>query len=113
MISTTQTFDLKTRKPKQTDVIDEDALLNEEDLAQKVVAPGSDCSTARRACKNCSCGRAELEAEQGQAMPANPSACGNCSRGDAFRCAGCPYRGKPAWTPGETVALNQLDDDEI
>jgi hypothetical protein len=111
-----QVYSLKTRK-----VIDENSLLTEEDMAPKE-AKQADCTTRRRACKNCVCGRAEVEAQmiaEGK-MDANdgvdqgPPAggCGGCSRGDAFRCAGCPYLGKPAWNAAEDgkVKLNLTDD---
>jgi hypothetical protein len=51
------------------DLIDEEDLLDEEDRVQRPDAeslqrPVGDCSTKKKACKNCSCGRAELEAKQ-------------------------------------------------
>jgi anamorsin len=98
-------------------LVDEDALLEDED---KVRPDGADddCETstdgARKACKNCTCGRAEEE-EAGTAPEvktvAQASACGNCYLGDAFRCASCPSRGKPAFKPGqENVELELTDD---
>lgn len=118
-VSTEQSFSIKTRKP----VIDEDALLTEEDKAAKTGSKkeGEDCSTRRRACKNCVCGRAEQEKEleakgikldDVDAAGPPPGGCGNCSRGDAFRCAGCPYLGKPAFNndAGGKIQLNLTDD---
>ena len=42
----------------------EDDLLDEEDLIVPPTAPAGDCSTKKKACKDCSCGRAEEEANQ-------------------------------------------------
>ncbi|KAL2919473.1 electron carrier [Polyrhizophydium stewartii] len=108
---------------------DENMLLDEDDLVLPSTK-ASDCSTRRKACKDCSCGRAEIEALEDEAkandlvakitvvtpqktITTPASSCGNCYLGDAFRCSSCPYLGMPAFKPGEKVQLagNLLKDD--
>lgn len=103
-----------------TDLIDENDLLDDTVVAsssQFDCGSSADTTGKRRACKNCSCGLAEMEAAeeanqvQQPTEPKPKSACGNCSKGDAFRCAGCPFLGKPAFEPGmERVILAMTDD---
>lgn len=57
-----------------------------------------------------SLGRAEREGKDPGAAPMK-SACGNCPKGDAFRCAGCPMLGKPAYREGENNVMLDLSDD--
>lgn len=96
------------------ETIDPDDLLDEEDFKKPDQASLRVCETSgkRKACKDCSCGLAdELDAERatqnGTVNTAEAkSSCGSCYLGDAFRCAGCPYLGMPAFKPGEKVQLS-------
>jgi SAM-dependent methyltransferase len=95
----------------EEELIDEDALLTEEDLKAPELPAAESCAPTKKACKNCTCGRAELEEKEQEnkltaAQINNPkSACGSCGLGDAFRCAGCPYRGMPTFKLGEKITL--------
>jgi len=118
---------------------DEDWMINEDDLLNDVVnvnlglnAPPvmkarpkssmDDCG-GRKACDDCTCGRKEMEennengavnvngTQQREVIKDMKSACGNCSKGDAFRCAGCPFLGKPAFKGGEEHLVLDLTDD--
>ncbi|XP_023527886.1 anamorsin homolog isoform X2 [Cucurbita pepo subsp. pepo] len=103
----------KIQLDDDSDLIDEDSLLTEEDLKKPQLPLVGDCEvgSTRKACKNCSCGRAEAEekVEKLELTPdllENPqSACGSCGLGDAFRCSTCPYKGLPAFKLGEKVSL--------
>ncbi|KAL7489150.1 hypothetical protein ACHAW6_014737 [Cyclotella cf. meneghiniana] len=95
-------------------LIDEDELL----LHAGVLAPPTSSGAApksnddcggRKPCDDCTCGRAERE-EKKEAH-SHKSACGNCAKGDAFRCAGCPYLGLPAFKEGEEHLVLKLRDD--
>merc|ERR1719379_1325282 len=91
--------------------INEDELLGEVPAAQG--KGKSDCSSKPKACKDCTCGRKELEEKHGAKEAkkmlekgTKRSACNGCYMGDAFRCDGCPYRGLPAFKPGTKVELS-------
>ncbi|KAF7585888.1 electron carrier [Aspergillus hancockii] len=117
------------------ELIDEDALLSEEDLKRPLPRP-ADCKpeTAkkrRRPCKDCTCGLVNQLEEEDRAREAKAAAdlnilklntddlndeldftvqgktssCNSCSLGDAFRCSSCPYIGLPPFKPGEEVKI--------
>lgn len=99
------------------DLIDEDGLLDAGDAllapppAMSEAATTTDDCGGRKACDNCTCGRAEQEAADAKPKEAPKSSCGKCGLGDAFRCASCPYLGKPAFKPGEEHLVLDLKDD--
>lgn len=90
---------------------DEDDLLNNETLKVDIMAvkqealKGKGEGARRKACKDCSCGLKEMDDEEAKAAPP-VSACGSCGLGDAFRCSGCPFLGKPAFKMGDVVKLS-------
>ncbi|XP_072291311.1 anamorsin [Eucyclogobius newberryi] len=97
------------------DLLDSDALLDEEDLKKpeptslKAAVCGEGTVKKKKACKNCTCGLAEELDQESEAKPNGnlpKSACGSCYLGDAFRCASCPYLGMPAFKPGEKILLD-------
>ncbi|CAD2089157.1 Fe-S cluster assembly protein DRE2, putative [Plasmodium vinckei] len=73
-----------------------------------------------RVCDNCTCGKKEkamnlekikINSNEVEYNTENVvSSCGNCYLGDAFRCGSCPYKGLPAFQPGENVKLNLNND---
>ncbi|KAI9272476.1 cytokine-induced anti-apoptosis inhibitor 1, Fe-S biogenesis-domain-containing protein [Sporodiniella umbellata] len=115
------------------DLEDEDTLLDDADLIKpnkESLARPDDCELTdgrRKACKNCTCGRAEEELEeQNQVVsldlmdttedeivsvdptPKKTGGCGSCALGDAFRCSTCPYLGMPAFNAGEKITLGGM-----
>jgi len=77
LLHTSATFLPKTSKA--SDLIDEDSLLTEEDKTRPAVVADCGTETKKRACKNCTCGLAEQEAEGQADTAAVKSSCGSVS----------------------------------
>lgn len=94
-------------KREEKEFVSDDELLGEEDIA-KIIKPIR--KTNKRACSNCTCGKKEeidkIEKEEALKSGIVDSNCGNCSLGDAFRCAGCPYQGLPPFVKDSVVEFN-------
>ncbi|XP_044048119.1 anamorsin isoform X2 [Siniperca chuatsi] len=113
--NTVKMWTLSANDMDDVDLIDSDALLDEDDLKKpdpvslKAPSCGEGAGKKKKACKNCTCGLAEeLEQESKGTQKNNlpKSSCGSCYLGDAFRCASCPYMGMPAFKPGEKIVLD-------
>merc|ERR1712151_207038 len=93
----------------KSELVLEDELVDPYDNYQKF-SKKSDCVTKPKPCKGCNCGRAENEKpKEGEQAAVMTSSCGKCYLGDAFRCAGCPYKGKPAFEPGDKIDFNDIN----
>ena len=91
-----------------SEVINEDALLEDDCIGNSGTIDIAVLGTIKKkACKNCSCGLAEAQSLDIATVKDDlhdddheKGGCGNCAKGDAFRCGSCPYLGTPAFTPG-------------
>ena len=92
----------------KSDLVLEDELDDPFDTYQKF-SKKTDCVTKPKPCKNCNCGRAQKEGPDNSGVVVETSSCGRCYLGDAFRCAGCPYKGKPAFEPGEKIDFTNIN----
>lgn len=124
-ISTSSKWKMVADDLAEDDLVDEGELLNDGyvskprgDIAGCSSDDLPDDGSKRRACKNCSCGLAEEEAAaeaSGKSIDASTakSACGNCYKGDAFRCSSCPFLGKPAFEAGSSKVVLSLGSDDF
>lgn len=104
------TIYITAEKPNYEDNIDEEVF-------EIVCEDGEDQKkSVSRVCANCTCGKKDrlikeqTGTEQIIYTENVKSSCGNCYLGDAFRCVSCPYKGMPAFEPGDIVKL-KLDTD--
>jgi hypothetical protein len=111
----TSTWKMERIDLAEDDFVDENDLLSDDiKVNTQDCGVGNDTSGKRRACKNCSCGLADMEqqGEVNQQSNTAKSACGNCYKGDAFRCGSCPFLGKPAFEQNtNSVKLSLVADD--
>lgn len=105
---------IKMEENAKTDFIVEDELIDPFDSYQKF-SKADDCITKPKPCKNCNCGRAEKENQEKQKQidPNFKPECGKCYLGDAFRCSGCPYRGLPAFEPGQKIEFTNTTQTDV
>jgi hypothetical protein len=115
---------VKSTKVMMTNLAEDD-LIDENALLEESVVPVNnkefDCGTGndgkKRACKDCTCGLAEgKEAsvpKTNEEKIVKASSCGSCYKGDAYRCASCPFLGKPAFEPGHEKVVLAMGNDDI
>lgn len=123
---TNQKWKVSVADLTEEEFIDENTLLEESQLPASNPTQGeneADCGTgkngAKRACKNCTCGLKDGETTEANVPKTveekveKASSCGNCYKGDAYRCASCPFLGKPAFEPGQERVILAMGNDDI
>ncbi|TNN04927.1 Anamorsin isoform 1, partial [Schistosoma japonicum] len=106
-----ENVDNETSYDVDKNLINTNSLLQKSDYVTPLAACGQEFAKnsigkRKRACKNCTCGLAEIEAtEVEDKSVVSISSCGNCYLGDAFRCSTCPYRGLPPFKPGDRILI--------
>jgi hypothetical protein len=116
--------EVKKWKMNTVDLADDDLLIDEMELVDDIVVPEPGCGPdafeagKKRACANCSCGLKEIEATEAETgikstVDIPKSSCGSCYKGDAYRCASCPFLGKPAFQAGSEKVVLSLGMDDI
>jgi hypothetical protein len=97
----------------QDKLLKDNEILSEEERKrpENVAACGeTESAKPKKPCANCTCGLADKVDTNAASTEAPKTSCGSCYLGDAFRCASCPYRGMPAFKPGEKVVIDTSDD---
>lgn len=84
----------------------ENNFLTEDDLKEKNIEIRNK-EIKRKPCIGCSCSRKNDTIIINKEI--KKSKCGSCYLGDAFRCSGCPYLGKPPFEPETEVFFNSDD----
>lgn len=90
-------------------LLDEDEILNEEDKKKPELVKNPE-GKPKKPCANCTCGLADQLEKEASSAKTSTGSCNSCHLGDAFRCASCPYRGTPAFKPGEKVTIDTSSD---
>lgn len=107
-------WNIDINQKNQSELIPESKLINPNDFYENF-SKKEDCITKPKPCKNCNCGRANNNTatvdEKSNLNILPKSDCGNCYLGDAFRCDGCPYKGLPAFEPGQKIIFKNEDKD--
>jgi len=93
--------------------IDTNNLFDNDENKTKNIKCDATNKRTRKKCKNCTCGN-NLDIDTNDTTKTDlqsfRSACGNCFRGDEFRCTNCPHLGMPAFILNDRVIINTNDD---
>ena len=90
---------------EEKDLIDEDELVDFAQLPKSSHPMKSGSACAPKGCYNCTCGKVTQNTEINDVV----SVCGNCYKGDGFRCDNCSHKGTPPFEPGQILKDNFIN----